>query len=71
MFGLPTLLGLLTKVPAVIARLPEFKATFDAAKSLLSGDDQAIASEAYEDLMAENDAGHARLQAKLAEAAKR
>lgn len=71
MFGLPNLLGLLTQVPAAIAKLDDFKAVFNAAKSLLSGDDQAIADEAYADLMADNDAGHARLQEKLAEAAKR
>ncbi len=71
MFDLSKLLSLLPVVGPVIAAAPEFKSIWDTAVSMLHPADQATAKAAYHDLMADNDEGHARLQAKLAEAAKR
>lgn len=68
---LKTLLRLLPAVGPALAALPEFKRIYDLAVDALSEDDQAIAKEAYADLIADNDEGHARLQAKLAAAAER
>lgn len=70
MFGLGTLIGLLPKVGPVIAKLPEFKALYDQGVAALHPTDQSTAKEAYQDLIAENAEGHARLQEKLAAAAK-
>lgn len=66
-----TLLRALPVVGPVVAALPEFKKLFDGVVDLLDEDDQAAAKEAYADLIADNDEGHARLQAKLAAAAER
>lgn len=71
MFALPTILSLLTKIPAVLAKGKEFKEVFGQIKSTFGEKDQAVLQEAYEDLMEENDEGHARLQDKLAAASKR
>lgn len=71
MFALTSVLGLLTKLPAAVAAASEFKEVFAGIKSTFSETDQAVLQEAYEDLIADNDEGHARLQAKLAEAASR
>ena len=68
---LTTLLGVLPVVGPVIAHAPEFIALFNLAKDALSADDQATAQEALADIQADNDEGHARLQAKLAAAARR
>jgi hypothetical protein len=68
MFKLPDILALLPVVGPLIGKLPEFVAVFDQIVGTFNEDDQAILKDAYEDLMAENDAGHARLQAKLAAA---
>lgn len=68
---LETILRSLPVVGPIVAAAPEFKALFDAAVAALAPSDQATAKEAYADLIADNDEGHARLQAKLAEAAKR
>lgn len=68
---LETILRSLPAVGPVVAALPEFKGLFDAAVAALNPTDQDTAKEAYADLIADNDEGHARLQAKLAEAAKR
>lgn len=68
---LGTILRSLPAVGPLVAALPEFKALFDAAVATLNPTDQATAKEAYDDLVADNAEGHARLQAKLAEAAKR
>lgn len=70
MFGLASLIGLLPKVGPVIAALPEFKALYDQGVAALHPADQNTAKEAYQDIIAENAEGHARLQAKLAAAAK-
>lgn len=65
------LLSVLPVVGPVIAAAPEFVALFNTAKAALSPKDQATAQEALADIQADNDAGHARLQAKLAAAARR
>lgn len=69
-FDLPTVLNLLAKVPAVIAKAPEFVATFNQAISALHPTDQATAKEAMAEMQSENDDRHERLQAKLDAAAK-
>ena len=68
---LSTIIGVLPVVGSVVAKSDEFKGWFDQAVSLLHTSDQATAKEAYDDLIADNAEGHARLQAKLVEAAKR
>ena len=69
MFDLRTLLGALPVIGPVVAAAPEFVKLFDQIVDTLNPDDQATAKEALADLMAENDEGHARLQAKLKAAA--
>lgn len=71
MFKITDILGMLPVVGPAIAKLPEFKAVFDQIVSTFGESDQAVLKDAYADLMAENDAGHDRLQAKLAAAARR
>lgn len=71
MFNLASVLKLLPAVGPVVGALPAFKEIFDQIVGTFGQKDQAVLKEAYADLMAENDEGHARLQAKLAEAAKR
>lgn len=67
---LTTLLKVLPAVGPVVANLPEFVALFTEATKLLKPQDQTVAKAALADIQADNDAGHARLQAKLAQAAK-
>ncbi len=71
MFDLASILKLLPAVGPVVAALPEFKAVYEQIVGTFTNKDQAVLREAYADLIAENDAGHDRLQAKLAEASKR
>ena len=71
MVDLKTLLSVLPVVGAVTARAVEFKALFDQVVATFSEDDQAVAKDAYSDLMQDNDEGFARLDAKLAAAEKR
>lgn len=71
MFDFKSILNLLPAVGPVVAALPEFKKVFDQIVGTFKEDDQAELKEAYADLIADNDAGHARLQAKLAAAAGR
>jgi hypothetical protein len=54
---------------AIVPYVREVRAVFEAASSLLKGEDQDAAKEALHDLANENDEGFARLDAKL-EAAK-
>ena len=68
---LTTLLSALPVVGPIIARAPEFIALFNQAAAALHPKDQATAQTALADIQADNDAGHARLQAKLAAAARR
>lgn len=65
------LLKLLPVVGPAVAAAPEFKKVFDQIVGTFDKTDQATLRAGYADLMADNDAGHARLQAKLAEAAQR
>lgn len=69
-FTLANALKFLDTAGSMLMRVPEIKATWDAAVSVLKTDDQEVAKAGYSDLMAANDEGHARLQAKLAEAEK-
>lgn len=55
----------------ITAAVPEVKALIDSVGDMLDEDDQATLQEGYADLIEDNAAGHARLQAKLAAAAKR
>lgn len=69
MFDLVSVLKLLPTVGPVIAALPEFKKVYDQIAASFAEKDQQTLQEAYRDLMAENDEGHARLQEKLMVAA--
>jgi len=68
---LTKLLSVLPIVGPVIAAAPEFVAIYQAAMAALDPADQETAKEALADIQADNDAGHDRLQAKLAAAAQR
>lgn len=68
--NISTLLNVLPMVGPVIANAPEFVALYRVAVAGLDAPDQAIAKEALKDIQADNDEGHARLQAKLAAAAR-
>lgn len=69
--NLTSLLGLLPVVGPIIARADEFIGWWDAVTAALDPVDQDTAKAALADIQADNDAGHARLQAKLAAAAAR
>lgn len=68
---LTTLLSLLPMVGPIVAATSEFSALYHAGVSLLHPADQPTAKSAYQDLIANNAEGHARLQAKLAAAGQR
>lgn len=68
---LTDLLNLLPAVGPVVAKLPAFIELFHQGVATLHPADQATAKAALADIQADNDEGHARLQAKLADAAKR
>ena len=64
-----TILAALKVVPVAVAALPEFKKMFDDMVDTFDGqDDQETLKSAYDDLMADNDEGFARLDRKLAAA---
>ncbi len=67
--NLETVLKALQAIPSALAIVPAVASLIETGINALSTDDQAVAREAYDDLKADNDEGHARLQAKL-EAAK-
>ena len=69
--NLTTILSVLPAVGPIVAKLPVFIDFFHEAVATLHPADQDTAKEALADIQADNDAGHARLQAKLAAAAKR
>lgn len=69
--NLSTLLNALPALGSAAARLPEFIELYNQAAAALNPKDQATAKEALADIQADNDEGHARLQAKLAAAAQR
>lgn len=59
----------LQAVGPITAALPEFKALWEQITGLVKNDDdQATLKQAYEELMAENTGGHARLQEMLRKA---
>ena len=70
MFKLASVLKLLWAAGPVGAAAPVFKEIFDGIVATFKTTDQDVLQKAYEDLTADNDAGHLRLQAKL-EAASR
>lgn len=69
--NLTTILSVLPVVGPVIARSQEFIDLYNGAVAMLNPADQDAAKAALEDVQADNDEGHARLQAKLAAAAAR
>lgn len=69
MFALDIFLTALKAIPAVVAVVPEVKATIDAAISVLHPDSQDAAKAGYEALIADNDEGFAELDRLAAEAA--
>lgn len=70
MFKLLDVLKFLPAVGPVVAALPEFKSIWDQIVGTFGEKDQATLKEAYADAIADNDEGHARLQEKLAAAAR-
>lgn len=70
MFALATVLTLLDKVGPVVAAIPQFKEVFDGIVGTFKEKDQAVLKQTYATLIAENDEGFARLDAKLEEAKK-
>lgn len=69
--NLTTILNALAALGPVAAQLPQFVELYKEVVALLDEDDQVVAKAALADIQADNDEGHARLQAKLAAAAKR
>lgn len=67
--NLSTLLNALAALPAAAAKIPEFVELYHQAAALLDPADQDTAKATLAEIQADNDEGHARLQAKLAEAA--
>jgi hypothetical protein len=68
---LSTILDAIKHIGPALAGVSSVKAIIEQAIALLGEDDQATAKETLAELIAENDAGHDRLQDKLADAAKR
>ena len=68
---LNTLLKVLPVVGPTIAKAKEFVDLYQDAMKALKPADQVTAKAALADIQSDNDAGHRRLQEKLAEAAKR
>lgn len=70
--NLATILDAIQKIGPALAGVSSVKAIIEQAIDLLDNDDdQATAKAKLAELIAENDAGHARLQDKLDDAAKR
>lgn len=70
-FNLATVESVLKLVGPVVARAPEFIELFGQVRSTFSEKDQSKLQKSYAALIAENDAGHARLQEKLRIAAQK
>lgn len=69
--NITTILDAIKTIGPALAGVSSVRAVIEQAIDLLDNDDdQATAKATLADLIAENDAGHARLQDKLAEAAK-
>lgn len=71
MIWLGTFLAGIKAIGAAKAALPEVRSLIEGTIALLHPQDQETAKAGLADLMAENDEGFARLDAKLAEAEKR
>lgn len=72
MIKLETFLGALPAIGQAAMAIPAVISLFKSvADSFKSPEDQKLAHEAIDDLMADNDAGYARLDAKLDAAKKR
>lgn len=67
--SLETFLKAARAIGPILAAVPEVQKTLQAASDALKIEDQAAAKEALADVIADNDAAHVRLQAKLAAAA--
>ncbi len=68
---LATILRAAKALGPVLAAVPAVRLVFDQAMRALSTDDQVAAKEALDDLIADNDDGHRRLQEKLDAASRR
>jgi polyhydroxyalkanoate synthesis regulator phasin len=72
MIDLATAIRAMQGIGSVALQLPAVKSLVDTAIEQLTGDgEQETAKDVYHDLIADNADGHARVQEKLAEAAKR
>lgn len=70
--NLTTILDAIKTIGPALAGVSSVKAIIEQAIDVLdSDDDQATAKATLAELIAENDVGHARLQDKLSDAAKR
>lgn len=69
--NLSTILDAIKHIGPALTGVSSVKAIIEQAIALLGEDDQAAAKATLAELIAENDAGHDRLQDKLADAAKR
>lgn len=68
-FAIPAVIKFLQVVGPVTARLPEFKEVYDQIVATFKKDaDQETLKKAYDELLAENTGGHARLQEMLRKA---
>ncbi len=70
MLDLSTFLRALQAIGPVVAQVPAVVLLIEQAKAALDPSDQQTAQAALADLVADNDDGHARLQKKLAAAAR-
>lgn len=71
-FDLFTVLNALPAIGPIAAQAPAFRALFDQIVATFDDEaDQGLLKDALEDIRADNDAGFARLDAKLAAAAAR
>lgn len=71
MFDLATFIRAVQTIGPVLAQVPAIAQVLEQARQALAPTDQETAKEALADLIADNDVGHARLQAKLEAAARR
>jgi hypothetical protein len=71
MFDLETAIKAMQGIGSVALQLPAVAKMVTTAIETLKTDDQAVAKDAYHDLIADNADGHRRVQERLAEAARR
>lgn len=70
MFDLATFIRAAQAIGPILATAPAVAQVLEQARQALAPADQETAKEALADLIADNDDGHARLQEKLARAAR-